>query len=287
MAQHTVQFRPLDLNDTISEAAQLVMNNAPAFLGAMLLANLPLLIWQALVLAQPEQWTTPLRYTSLRDIDSVASVVLRTLDRFDVRLLAGVAIAAVVGLLQAGAATSMAARRYFGRAVDAGEAVAQGWQRLPALVTAHVIPALIVVAAGWLSIKGVAGIVACGVVLVIAYPLWLFATPVVMIEGRGGLAALWRSVRLARHAYGYVLAVWLVLELLLFLAALVPFFLIGMVGAATESAQAQRIANIALGNLAAFLIVPFRDAAIVLLYYEVRRRKEGRALVLRSCAAAV
>lgn len=99
MAQHTVQFRPLDLNDTISEAAQLVMNNAPALLGAMLLANLPLLIWQGLVLAQPEQWTMPLRYTSLRDIDSVASVVLRTLDRFDVRLLAGVAIAAVVGLL--------------------------------------------------------------------------------------------------------------------------------------------------------------------------------------------
>lgn len=289
MAQHSVQFRPLDLNDTISEATQLVMSNALTFLGAMVLANLPLLIWQVLVLTQPAQWTMPPRYNSLRDIDSVASVILRMLDRFDAQLLASAAISMIVGLLQSGATTRIAARRTFGCAINAVEAVAQAWQRLPALVIGNAIPALVVVMAGWVSTKGVAGIIACGVVLVVMYPLWLFVTPAVMNEGLGGIAALRRSDGLAKHAYGYMLVVWLVLEFLLFLATLVPFFMIGMIAATTESAQAQRISNVAFGNLAAFVIVPLREATITLLYYEMRRRKEGRASVIgtSSLQAAV
>lgn len=280
--QPTVQLRPLDLNDTISEATQLVLSNALTFLSAMLLANLPLLMWQALVLTQPAQWTMPLRYNSLRDIDSVASVILRTGDRFDVQLLASAAISMIVGLLQSGAMTRIAARRYFGCAINATEAVAQAWQRLPSLMAGHVIPALVVILAAWVSTKGMAGLIACAVVLLVMYPLWLFVTPAVMNEGLGGVMALRRSDQLAKHTYGYVLAVWLVLELLLFLASLMPFFMIGLIGAASESAQANRIAAAVFGNLAAFVIVPFRETAITLLYFEMRRRKEGRASVLRA-----
>lgn len=284
MKQATAQFRPLDLNDTISESAQLVLVNALTFLGAMLLTNLPILIWQALALTQPDQWSVPPRYSSVRDIDTVASVILRSLDGFDVRLAASALMSWIVGVWQAGAAVRIASRRYFGRAVTAGEAAAEAWSRLPALLAAGVVPSFIIVMAGWLSTKDVAGLVACAALLIVTYPFWLFAAPVVMNEGLGGVAALRRSVRLAGRTYGYTLAVWLVLELLLFLASLMPFFMIGLVGAASDSAQTNRIATVVFGNLAACIIVPFRMAVITLLYYDVRRRQEGRASVLQAAS---
>ncbi|BCX03829.1 MAG: hypothetical protein KatS3mg053_1767 [Candidatus Roseilinea sp.] len=282
MEQATVQFRPLDLNDTISESAQLVLVNALTFLGAMLLTNLPILIWQVLALTQPDQWSVPPRYSSVRDIDTVASVILRSLDGFDMRLVASALVSWVVSAWQAGATVRVAARRYFGRAITAGDAAAEAWSRMPALLMGGFIPALIVVAAGWLSTKDVIGIVACAALLMVTYPFWLFVAPAVMNEGLSGVAAVRRSIGLAQRAYGYTLAVWLVLELLLFLASLIPFFMIGLVGAASESAQANRIATVLFGNLAAFVVVPFRMTVITLLYYDVRRRKEGRASVLQA-----
>ncbi|MFC1463752.1 MAG: hypothetical protein ACFLMY_02775 [Candidatus Brachytrichaceae bacterium NZ_4S206] len=282
MKHATVQFRPLDLNDTISESAQLVLVNALTFLGAMLLTNLPILIWQALALIQPDQWSVPPRYSSVRDIDTVASMILRSLDGFDVRLAASALVSWIVGVWQTGAMVRIASRRYFGRAITAGEAAAKAWSRLPALLAAGVVPSFIIVMAGWLSTKDVAGLVACAVLLIVTYPFWLFTAPVVMNEGLGGVAALRRSIRLAGRTYGYTLAVWLVLELLLFLASLMPFFMIGLVGAASDSAQTNRIATVLFGNLAACIIVPFRMAVITLLYYDVRRRQEGRATVLQA-----
>lgn len=282
MKHATVQFRPLDLNDTISESAQLVLANALTFFGAMVLTNLPVLIWQALALTQPDQWTVPPRYSSVRDIDTVAGVILRSMDGFDVRLAASALVSWIVGAWQTGATVRVAARRYFGRAITAGEAAAEAWRRMPSLLVGGFVPSLIIVAAGWLSTKDVAGIIACAALLMATYPFWLFVAPAVMNEGLGGVAALRRSIRLAGHAYGYTLAVWLVLELLLFLASLMPFFMIGLVGAASESAQANRIATVLFGNLAACVIVPFRMAVITLLYYDVRRRKEGRASVLQA-----
>jgi hypothetical protein len=281
--QVSVRFRPLDLNDTISESSQLVLTHALVFLGAMLFTNLPLLLWQVLALTQPSQWTVPPRYSSVRDIDTVASVILRSLDGFDIRLAASAAVSFLVGLWQSGAATRVASRCYFGHAVGLAESAAEAWKRMPSLLVGSAVPAGFVILAGWLSTKDVAGLAACAILLLVTYPFWLFVAPAVMNEGLGGIAALRRSAQLAAHAYGHVLAVWLVLELLLFLASLMPFFMIGLVGAASDSAQTNRIATVLLGNLAAFVIVPFRMTVIALLYYDVRRRKEGRASVLRAC----
>ncbi len=283
MSQTTVHLRPLDLNDAISESAQLVLVNFLVFLGAMALVNLPIFLWQALALTQPDQWTLPPRYSSVRDIDTVASVILRLQDGFDIRLIAGTVVSWIVGAWQLGATARVAARRYFGHSITAGDAAAEAWGRMPSLLVGNAAPVSCVVVAGWLSTKDLPGIVACAVLLIVTYPFWLFVTPAVVNEGLSGIAALRRSVQLTRHAYGYVLAVWLVLELLLFLASLMPFFMLGLVGAASESAQTNRIATILFGNLAAFVIVPFRMTVVTLLYYDVRRRREGRASVLQSC----
>ncbi len=282
MKQATVQFRPLDLNDTISDSAQLVLVNALTFLGVMLLTNLPLLIWQAFALTQPDQWSVPPRYSSVRDIDTVASVILRSMDGFDVRLVASAVVSWIVGAWQAGATVRVVSRRYFGRTIAVGEAAASAWARLPALLAASVAPVFIIVAAGWLSTKDVAGLIGCAALLIATYPFWLFAAPAVMNEDLGGVAALRRSIRLTGRAYSYILAVWLVLELLLFLASLMPFFMIGLIGAASDSAQTNRIATVVFGNLAACVVVPFRMTVITLLYYDVRRRQEGRASVLQA-----
>ncbi len=115
----------------------------------------------------------------------------------------------------------------------------------------------------------VIGFVLCVVPGVIAMLWFMFTPPAVMLEGLGGTKALQRSKRLAQ---GYLGRNFLVLILLTIIGAVIGGIVGGILGGLqlTETFLF-RFALLAIQTL----IAPFSIIAMILLYYDLRVRKEA------------
>jgi hypothetical protein len=113
------------------------------------------------------------------------------------------------------------------------------------------------------------GLVLCVVPGVIAM-LWLmFTGPAVMLEGLGGTKALQRSRRLAQ---GYLGRNFLVLLLLVIIAVVIVGIAVGiLIGSQLAATFLGRFVLLAMQTL----IAPFSIIAMILLYYDLRVRKEA------------
>ena len=113
------------------------------------------------------------------------------------------------------------------------------------------------------------GLVLCVVPGVIAMLWFMFTPPAVMLEGFGGTKALQRSKQLAQ---GYLGRNFLVLILLIIIGAVIGGIVGGILGGLqlTETFLF-RFALLAIQTL----IAPFSITAMILLYYDLRVRKEA------------
>ncbi len=148
---------------------------------------------------------------------------------------------------------------------------------------------------------GVLGYLAATVFAVIIQIRWSLAIPVLMLEHRGPLASLGRSWRLVRGSAWRVLGITLVTGLIIDLIA-------GAITAPIQIAQFARFASatgplgttqlqptIGIGSMlasgvgeivAVTLAAPLAAAVSVLLYADLRMRKENMAATLQAAAAA-
>jgi hypothetical protein len=118
----------------------------------------------------------------------------------------------------------------------------------------------------------VIGLVLCVVPGVIAMLWFMFTPPAVMLEGLGGTKALGRSKRLAQ---GYLGRNFLVLVLMVIIGAVIGI-VGGIVGAILAMLQLHQTFVYRLILLALqMLIAPFSIIAMILLYYDLRVRKEA------------
>lgn len=148
-------------------------------------------------------------------------------------------------------------------------------------------------AAGVVAFVGLGLLFLCGYVLALILIMlptlylsarWVVAVPALVNEEWGAREALRRSWALTagnvRRSVGYVVLLWLVSALVvsfpvgIFQQALVIFLTPSALGAATSISTA-------IGSLFSVLWVPFNVGAIVLLYYDLRVRKESYDLELR------
>ena len=101
---------------------------------------------------------------------------------------------------------------------------------------------------------------------------WYFYMPVILLEGRGPVQALGRSRRLVRGTWWRVFGVGIVFTIL-------SFFLLGAVGIPAELAS---LVGSTVGNIAAVIggaiVMPILPIAAILLYIDLRVRKEGYTL---------
>jgi hypothetical protein len=122
--------------------------------------------------------------------------------------------------------------------------------------------------------------VACIAPSVYFYGAWAVATPVLLIEGIKGSKALGRSRRLVKGRWG---PTFLVVALAGILGAIVQTAISGvLVGVAAGGANdvAGAVANAIGGTISAVLVTPFAAAVAVVLYFDLRVRKEGFDLEL-------
>ncbi|MDR8414258.1 glycerophosphoryl diester phosphodiesterase membrane domain-containing protein [Nonomuraea sp. 3-1Str] len=306
-----IPLRPLRLGDILDGAIKLVRSNPKAVLGlsavAALLASVPVAVGQAFLLGSMR--------TAIRDsfTDPTAVGTTGLYDDFLAQYggtLASLAISFVAVTILTGVLTRILGRAVFGGSITAGEAWRLTRGRLPALfgmvgllAVVMVVPVLVfalilwaLAGAGSLSEGGLIGVVLLMALLYLAYALYFrtvfgLASPAVVLEGLGPVAALRRSWELVRGDFWRVFGILLLTSLIVGVVASilqVPFTMVGTVlgvlGSGAGSAIVAAVLIAVGGTLGAMISYPIEAGVAGLLYADRRMRSEAFDLVLQTAA---
>jgi hypothetical protein len=223
-----------------------------------------------------------------------------------------VVLAFLVEIVLTGLLTVVIGRGVLGRKVTMGEAWRIGRPRLPAVLGAWLLSGLIIVGM-WVALfvvililvavhagPAAAAIGVLGGIAVFCLTIWFgvsfsLAAPVVVLEGYGPANALRRSWRLVRRSFWRIFGILLLTVLIVAVASAVlqvPFSiaaslaggsgqLFGLMGTRTVTA----VIIAAVGNIVAGAVTrPISAGVTVLLYLDMRMRKEGLDLALQGAA---
>ena len=224
-----------------------------------------------------------------------------------------VVLAVIIELVLTGLLTVVIGRGVLGRKVSMGEAWRLGLPRLPAILGAIVLAglcilgvwvavAVIVTALVLVHLTGAA--IAFGVLTGIAafcVTVWFsimfsLAVPVVVLERQGPVRALARSWQLVRRSFWRVLGILLLAGIVVAVAGFVlqlPFTLLeavaggsGGIFGLTASRSVAAVIIAGVGSIVAGAVTrPISAGVTVLLYLDLRMRKEGLDLALQNAAA--
>lgn len=191
-----------------------------------------------------------------------------------------------------------------GERISAAEAWRAARPRLGSLLAATVLVLLVglspTVLLGLLLLLAVALSAPLGVYLAIGIPgffvavlltVWMvtrlsLVTPVVVVEGAGPVRALGRSWRLVRRSFWRVFGILLLAGIIVTVAAgilQVPFSVVGTISAHGGGTHLAATIISVIGTILAGTVTrPIAVGVTVLLYVDMRMRKEGLDLALRT-----
>jgi hypothetical protein len=223
-----------------------------------------------------------------------------------------IVLAIIIEFILTGLLTVVIGRGVLGQKLSMGEAWRLGLPRLPAILGATVLAGLCI-----LGVWAVVAVIVTVFVLLHVYPaaialgilagiaafcvtVWLsimfsLAVPVVVLERQGPVAALARSWRLVRRSFWRVLGILLLAGIVVAVAGFVlqlPFSLLealaggsGGVFGLTASRSVAAVIIGAVGTIVAGAVTrPISAGVTVLLYLDMRMRKEGLDLALQNAA---
>ncbi|MGW0801755.1 glycerophosphoryl diester phosphodiesterase membrane domain-containing protein [Nonomuraea sp. NPDC002799] len=305
-----IPLRPLGLGDMLDGTIKLIRSNPKAVLGlsavAALLASVPVAVGQAFLLdAMGGVFADPT--STPDDLTSVYGLAAQYGGA-----LVSYAVQFVVVTMLTGVLTRILGRAVFGGNLTAGEAWRLVKGRVPALfgvvglmavllLVPVILFVLIIVAISLNSssntIGWTLGLTVVFLLAYVAYYLFLrtrfaFASPVVVLEGRGPIEAMRRSWHLVSGDFWRVFGILLLTSLLVGLVAgvlSVPFTLAGtMFGMFSAGSMVTTVVSAVLiaigGTLSAMFTYPFEAGVSGLLYADRRMRSEAFDLVLQTAA---
>ncbi|MFC1719406.1 hypothetical protein ACFL6S_37495 [Candidatus Poribacteria bacterium] len=233
-------LHPMNIKGILDQALQLYRSNFLKFIGIIILAKGPYLVLESFLVELIESYTAGTSYSPGPNI-------------FLVRLLEPLFI---IPLLTA-AMTIAISHRLLDREIGITEAYSKLLKTLSPLLGTILLSG-IVIGAGFMFF------VIPGIFLWIWFA---FIPQTVIFDGEGGVSAMKRSKHLVKGFFGKTF----ILLVLLFLAASLITEMI--------SYGITRFLPSALGigaaNVVSVLIEPFKISAMMLLYYDLRIRKEG------------
>jgi hypothetical protein len=174
--------------------------------------------------------------------------------------------------IASGAATYAISERYLGNEVTIGEALRLALSCFWTLSIAQ-ITATIRVMFGFLLL------IVPGILWMLSYSL---IVPAVLIEGQNATPSLRRSRDLVKGHRGKVFCVMFIINVLQGLLALGVSMISGMIFNSDSGSGA--VLNSAMNNLLSIFLTPLGIVATILLYYDMRIRKEGFDLEMLSRA---
>ena len=272
MAQEPLQLRPMTTADIIDTAIRLYRHNFGLFLGIAAVVQLPTLVAQVASSA-------------------VISAAVATEEEVNVLAMGGVTVGIVVLALAAvllyplgqAAMTVAVSERYLGHSTSVRAAYAAAvphyWRVLWTSVLA------------WLAIYG--GFFLCVIPGIwLGIRLLLAPSVTVVLEGRWGSAGLSRSWRLTEGNFWSIFGTMAVLVLMVMVATygvITPVAILMGAGLASDpsSMTTYQVVTQSLAATMQMVLAPLWMLGIVLVYYDLRIRKEGFDLLMMAQALGV
>ncbi len=291
--QEAPALRPLSVGDIIDRMLRLLRADPVLFIG---IAVIPTLIVDVLqrVAGLTQTFDASQFNALLNTAPGATPVIPRQLQPVNAGLASVVVIVSVVlSVTQAAALTYAIGQRYLGRPETIGDAYSKGARALPRLVLSFLlvgvvaafvfglVAVVIVLSAAALAIVAVIlGLVAFFFVLPWAFLSLAFVTPAIVLEGLGPVEGIRRSFGLVDKARMRTLGLWILMGLIASLLGLIfsVIFLASFVADPTVSAILQTAATVASGAISG----PLLYGALVILYYDMRVRKEAFDLQLAA-----
>ena len=291
--QEAPVLRPLSVGDIIDRVLRLIRANALLFIGIALIPDLIIEVLQR-VAGLNQTFDLNELGTTLSSSGGT-SVVPRQLRAVDPVVAATVVIVSIgISIVQAGTLIDAIGQRYLGRPITVREAYRRGLRAAPRLLLSGlaVIAAFVVVFVVFavaLAVFNSSALVAVAVVLGVLALLVVFpwavlslavVGPALVLEGLGPIAAIRRSLHLMDKARLRALGLYILMGFIASLLGLVftVIFLASFVAEPTVRSVLQTIANVATATISGPLIY----GALVLLYYDLRVRKEAFDLQLAA-----
>jgi len=270
MSELSKTLHPMTVGDILDRSIQLYRSNFLKFIGIILLVKGPYLIFEEIL--------TRLMVPYTPEMDSAQMTISLAIIMWLLELL-------IVGPILIAAMTMAISDRFLDRDVGVTEAYRKILRRffplLGTILLTGTIISVVLLACVFLGSSMVAvgvqpGIIIVMVGVILAGVLWIwfaFIAQTVVIEGEGGISAMKRSKYLVK---GYFLRAFALIILIFIAVALIS----GITSYGIQRAflfLGQYRIHLAKGasNVLSVLLEPFRIAAMTLLYYDFRIRKEG------------
>jgi hypothetical protein len=305
-----IPLRPIGVGEILDGAFTSIRRNPKATLGiAAIVLTISGIITTALEILLFSQLSFPAGTGQAATGKQLASTLAAIPGLLTVFVLAFIAQIVLTGLL-----TVVIGRSVLGERITAGEAWRIARPRLPALLGATLLTAgvilgpwavlvvlLIVLAAAGgpvapLIVLGVFGGIAAVVLDVWFWTMFSMSAAAVVLEHQRAAPALARSWRLVRGSFWRVLGILLLALLIVAVAATLlrlPFGVISTLVSAHSAALAQPLrlttASLVIGAIgsivAGAITQPISAGVTVLLYVDLRMRREGLDLILQTATS--
>ncbi len=193
----------------------------------------------------------------------------------------------LVAVFQAAALVEAASHRYLGGDVTVSEAYARGLRATPRIIGAAIVAAVLLsllVGVPLVVLGVIAGVANVPLVFLLYVPVifvaapfvlvsWFVAVPAAQLESAGPVGALRRSWRLVSGSRWRVIGLVLLLSVLQTVIGvlLTTLFFVSFVTDPSARTVLQEVVNLA----SAIVVTPLTWATVVVLYYDLRVRKEA------------
>ena len=255
-------LRPLGVGEILDVAFKIYKRHAIPLFKIVLFVVLPLQVLGALIFLStvddPDAVTGLGEFETNSDTEAAGAVIGTVV----VNVLGGLAV-----LLATAACTKAVADAYLRKTPEWKESLHAARRRFGSLLWLSLLY-------GLLLIPAFVALIIPGIWLAIA---WTLAYPVLMLEGIRGRKALGRSYRLVKGrwwpTFGVVLISFMIAGLLQFVvgALMAVVLLVGV----EDSLLGTVLVNALGTTIAGVIATPFQAAAVALLYFDLRVRKEG------------
>jgi hypothetical protein len=262
-------LRPLAVGEILDTALTIYRQRAATLIRAVVFVVAPVQVLAAIVMLSGPEEFSPSSTDATTGVTSVD---------FDGSTFAGFIIAtlavAALGLVANELATAASLKSVSGAYLSGDP----DWKESLRFALAHAGSLI------WLAILSFLGLM-LGAVLCLApavylYAAWSVATPVLLLEGLKGSKALGRSRQLVKGRWG---PTFLVIVIGAILGSIVQVVLQGLlvgVVLSTSNDIANAVATAVASTAGSALVTPFTAAVAVVLYFDLRVRKEGFDLEL-------
>ena len=259
------RLRPMGIGDIVDETFRLYRENFMLFVATCAVLEVPVQIINFLI-----QLSAPVA-APLTPGPSLTSEQASALAAVSAAGSIGALVGAFAAAIMTAALAVAISNRYLNRSVSVGDAYRATMNRLGPLLLA------IVWAGVRLILLGIACIVLVGIPFLIYFGVaWSLLSQVVMLENVGGIRASARSRELIRGYWWKTLGLLVVTWLLVTILTAIPAGVVGaIVGSGAGSSGTGLLITGIVGLILGVLTRPIPIAAMTLLFYDLKIRKEA------------